>query len=94
MTLKDRSKKYIDMTVTALETVKIAPPSQSFLSNAGKDFLDMCNNYLRDAKYFFEKADYENALAASSYAYAWLDAGVRLGILNASRDYVRFTQYS
>jgi len=54
----------------------------------------MCRNYLNDSKYFFERGDYENSLAASSYAYAWLDAGVRIGILYAPGDYKRFTQYS
>jgi hypothetical protein len=94
MTLEDRCRKYIEMTEMALNTVKIAPSGESLLSRAAIDFIEMCKNYLKDAKYFFEKGDYENSLAASSYAYAWLDAGVRIGILSATGDYKRFTQYS
>lgn len=94
MTIEERCRKYIEMAETALTTVRIAPASQSFFFKASTDFIEMCRNYLKDAKYFFEKGDYENSLAASSYAYAWLDAGVRLGLLNASGDYVKFTQYS
>jgi hypothetical protein len=82
------------MTSDALKLVKIAPSKESFLSKAATDFMDMCSNYLNDATFFYEKGDFENSLAASSYAYAWLDAGVRLGILSASGDYKRFTQYS
>lgn len=94
MTLRERSKKYIEMTTEAIELVDIVPPKESFLSGAGKDFVEMCENYLKDARFFFDRGDFENSLAASSYAYAWLDAGVRLGILRASGDYRRFTQYS
>lgn len=94
MTIEDRCKKYLDMTREALSLVKISPSKESFLSKAATDFVDMCNNYLKDANFFYEKGDFENSLAASSYAYAWLDAGVRLGILSAIGDYKRFTQYS
>jgi hypothetical protein len=94
MTLQERCTKYIEMTRNALTLVKIAPSRESFLNKAATDFIEMCNNYLKDATFFYDKGDYENALAASSYAYAWLDAGVRLGILTAEGDYKRFTQYS
>jgi hypothetical protein len=94
MTLQERSKKYIEMTREALVLVKISPSKESFLSKAATDFIEMCNNYLKDATFFYDKGDFENSLAASSYAYAWLDAGVRLGILSADGDYKRFTQYS
>jgi hypothetical protein len=94
MTIENRCKKYLDMTREALSLVKVSPSKESFLSKAATDFVDMCNNYLNDANFFYEKGDFENSLAASSYAYAWLDAGVRLGILSATGDYKRFTQYS
>ncbi len=94
MNLQERCRKYIEMTDEALKLVKVAPAKESFLSRAASDFLEMCTNYLKDAKFFYEKGDFENSIAASSYAYAWLDSGVRLGILNASGDYRRFTQYS
>lgn len=94
MILEDRARRYIEMTENALRIVKVAPSEESLLYKGGKDFIEMCRNYLNDSKYFFEKGDYENSLAASSYAYAWLDAGVRIGILSAPGDYKRFTQYS
>ncbi|MCL5408257.1 MAG: DUF357 domain-containing protein [Candidatus Thermoplasmatota archaeon] len=94
MTIQERCKKYLEMTSEALRLVKISPSKESFLNKVATDFIEMCNNYLKDATFFYEKGDYENSLAASSYAYAWLDAGVRLGILSATGDYKRFTQYS
>lgn len=94
MTLEERSRRYIEMTENALSMVKIAPTEESFLYRGAVDFINMCRDYLNDSKYFFSNGDYENSLAASSYAYAWLDAGIRLGLLAAPKDYKRFTQYS
>ncbi len=94
MTLEERAKKYIEMTEKALEIVKIAPSQESLFYKGATDFMNMCKDYLEDSKYFFQKGDFENSLASSSYAYAWLDAGVRLGLLSAPGDYKRFTQYS
>ncbi|MGC8645338.1 MAG: DUF357 domain-containing protein [Thermoplasmata archaeon] len=94
MTLQEKCRKYIEKGNNALKDVRISVPKESFLWKAAQDFIEMCQNYLRDASFFYEREDYENALAASSYAYAWLDAGVRIGILEARGDYARFTQYS
>lgn len=94
MTIKKRCEKYVQMTQNALSVVKISVPQESFFHSVAEDFIQMCENYLKDSIHFLKKQDYENSLAASSYAYAWLDAGVRLGILEAAGDYVRFTQYS
>jgi|YelNatPaOPRAMG01_1025707.scaffolds.fasta_scaffold28145_2 hypothetical protein len=94
MNLQERCRAYIEKGNEALKEVKISVPQESFLWRAAQDFLEMCRNYLTDASFFYQKGDYENSLAASAYAYAWLDAGVRIGILEAKGDYERFTQYS
>ena len=44
-----------------------------------------------DAKYFRDKNDYVNALAALSYAHAWLDAGARIGLFDVKGDNELFT---
>ncbi|MEM0141150.1 MAG: DUF357 domain-containing protein [Thermoplasmatales archaeon] len=92
--LEAKCREYIERGNNALERVKISVPEESFLWKAAHDFIEMCKNYLSDASFFYNKGDFENSLAASSYAYAWLDAGVRIGLLEAKGDYVRFTQYS
>jgi uncharacterized protein len=85
--------KYMRLTSEALAKVRAVPPSSSFLIGAANDFLSMARAYLSDAKHFHEIGDEERALAAASYAHGWLDAGVRLGILDGGGDDDRFTPY-
>jgi len=86
-------EKYLRMTGEALAKVRSAPPARSFLIGASEDFLSMARAYLADAKHFHETGDDERALAAASYAHGWLDAGVRLGLLDGGGDDDRFTPY-
>jgi uncharacterized protein len=85
--------KYLRLTHEALERVRAAPPSRSFLRGASDDFLAMARAYLADAEHFSAEGDAERALAAVSYAHGWLDAGVRLGILDGGEDDQRFTLF-
>lgn len=85
--------RYLRITREALAVVKAAPPASSFLAGASADFLSMARNYLADAEHFAKSGDLDRALAAVSYAHGWLDAGVRLGILDGGGDDVRFTPF-
>jgi uncharacterized protein len=85
--------KYLRLTTEALDRVTSSVPARSFLHGAAQDFLTMARAYLSDAQHFKEKGDLERALAAVSYAHGWLDAGVRLGILNGGEDDARFTLF-
>lgn len=85
--------KYLRLTREALDRVRPAAPSRSYLAGAADDYLAMATSYLSDAEHFAEQGDLERALAAASYAHAWLDAGVRLGILNGGNDDARFTLF-
>lgn len=51
-------------------------------ADAGQCF-EMAEAYLDDGRHFLERADLANALAAFAYGHGWLDAGVRLGALEA-----------
>jgi uncharacterized protein len=86
-------EKYLRLTHEALERVRAAPPERSFLRGASDDFLAMARAYLTDAEHFSAAGDAERALAAASYAHGWLDAGVRLGILDGGDDDQRFTLF-
>jgi hypothetical protein len=86
-------EKYLRLTREALAIVKPALPERSFLAGASEDFLSMARNYLADAEHFRSEGDRDRALAAASYAHGWLDAGVRLGLLEGGGDDVRFTPY-
>jgi uncharacterized protein len=86
-------QKYLRLTSEALEKVKPGSPPRSFLRGASDDFLSMARSYYADAMHFHEIGDHERALAAVSYAHGWLDAGVRLGILDGGDDDARFTPF-
>jgi hypothetical protein len=86
-------EKYLALTDEALKRVRPAPPSRSFLAGASEDFLSMARAYLSDARHFEKNGDRDRALAAVSYAHGWLDAGVRLGLLDGGDDDVRFTPF-
>jgi len=86
-------EKYLRLTREALAKVRPAPPERSFLRGASDDFLTMARSYLADAEHFSAAGDRDRALAAASYAHGWLDAGVRLGILDGGNDDQRFTLF-
>ena len=86
-------EKYLRVTREAIARVRATPPKRSFLVGASDDFLQMARAYLADAESFRAKGDLERALAAVSYAHGWIDAGVRLGLLDGGDDDVRFTPY-
>lgn len=92
--LRERLGKYLSITKRALDTVRLAPPSRSFLRKGGEDFLSMARSYYQDALHFQEEGELTRALAAVSYAHGWIDAGVRLGLLDGGEDDQTFTQYS
>jgi len=91
--IEEKAKKYIEMAEDALSELSNPFNSNSFLNEVYKDIITMISSYISDAKYFYQKGDFENALAASSYAYGWIDEGVRLGILKVKEDYKKFTHY-
>ncbi|HOD89947.1 MAG TPA: DUF357 domain-containing protein [archaeon] len=78
--LKKYCDKYKKMLKKALSIIKINIQNDSFLKDMANDYLSMAKNYLSDGEYLEENKDYIRALASFSYAYAWLDAGVRIGL--------------
>ena len=82
---------YFEITKSALDKVKIAPPKNSHLHPIAEDFLNMARSYYEDAKYFRDSNDYPRALGAVYYSHAWLDAGARLGLFDVDNDHELFT---
>lgn len=89
--LKLRAEKYEKLTEKALSLVEITPKKGTRDFELAKDFLEMAKNYLSDGKYYAQKGDLVTALASYSYAHAWVDAGVRAGILKGKGSEL-FTQ--
>jgi len=85
--------RYLRLTREAIERVRPGTPERSFLRGGSDDVLAMARAYLADAEHFSTIGDPERALAAVSYAHGWLDAGVRLGLLDGGGDATRFTLF-
>ncbi len=91
--LEERVIRYLEITRSALEKVKVVPPARSFLTTGAEDMLAMAKSYYSDALHFREQGDLPRALASVSYAHGWIDAGVRLGLLYGGEDDQTFTHY-
>ncbi|MBR9707517.1 MAG: DUF357 domain-containing protein [Candidatus Diapherotrites archaeon] len=90
-TVSERLDKYLALTKKARAKVVIAVPDSGSLRSVADDFLSMVDNYYADALHFKEQGDEPKALAAVSYAHAWLDAGARLGLFEVGNDDKLFT---
>jgi len=86
-------ERYLRLTREALAVVRPGVPERSFLRGGSDDVLAMARAYLADAEHFSASGDRDRALAAVSYAHGWLDAGVRLGLLDGQNDGARFTLF-
>lgn len=84
--LDERIKKYEKLTGTALKSVKICVEKDSFLFLIAVDFLEMAWNYFNDAGYFEKNNKKLLALASYSYAHAWIDAGLRMGLFERKKN--------
>ena len=89
--LEARVKRYRELTEKALKKVSIKAEEESEDFVRAADFIAMAQNYFNDAKHFEGEGKMALALAAYSYAHAWLDAGVRAGFLDGKGDDKLFT---
>lgn len=77
--VEDKWRRYVGVTEEALRRVEVIDPR-------GEKLLEMCRRYLFDSKYFAGKGDFATALAAVSYAHAWIDVGTYIGLLKGDCD--------
>ena len=85
-------QKYLAMTEKALTLVRIAATDKNSREyKSAADFLQMAKSYLSDSRHFAKKGDVLTAIAAASYAHAWLDAGARLGLFKVDNSSDLFT---
>ena len=90
--VEQKLKKYWAMTEQALALVKIAAADKNSKEyKSAADFLTMAKSYLSDSRHFAKKGDLLTALAAASYAHAWLDAGARIGLFKVDSSSDLFT---
>ncbi len=84
--LEQKLSYYHQLTEKALKTVRIQKNLSEKEHQTALDFLEVAQRYLDDGQYFWQKSEYLTALAAFSYAHAWLDAGVRSGVLDGQNN--------
>lgn len=78
--------RYRSVTQAALEKVQLLSKKGTKETDMGKKLLEMAQSYFTDAQYFESTGMKLTALAAYSYAHAWIDVGVHLGLLDGKND--------
>ncbi len=73
--IRNRIEKYLKRADPLFRRMKRAKGRKS------ERVYDMAMRYYEDAKHFYEKGEYVNALASLEYAEGWMDAGKELGLL-------------
>lgn len=84
--LEEKVAHYESLTKKALEKVSLRENLDKKAAFVANDFLQMAKNYYHDALFFKHEGQLLTALAAFSYSHAWLDAGVRSGLLDGQND--------
>ena len=85
-TLMEKTDRYGEMLTDALTA---ASPKDDVWA---AEIMEMATAYRDDGDHFADEGDLVNALAAYSYGYGWLDAGVRMQVLDADDASPLFTQ--
>ena len=86
-----RVEKYLDITSRAREKATPLVEQDSEDGIRLEIMLKMAHDYAFDAKHFLKIGDHVRAFGAINYAHAWIDAGVKLGLLDGHGDDVLFT---
>jgi hypothetical protein len=87
---KEKVEKYLNLTTQARKK------ATSITKNSEDEkklqiMLRMCDDYQKDALYFMNNGDLVRAFGAINYAHAWIDAAVRIGLLDGHGDDRLFT---
>lgn len=88
---EERLLHYLDLTKSARTKVSEINHLDHQMSKDMQTLLEMADAYISDAQFFFEKGDYVRSFGAINYAHAWIDAGVKLRLLDGHDDDVLFT---
>ena len=86
----ERIERYLELTAEARS--KATPSTSSKLDeNRLNEMLRMCDDYTADARHFASQGDLVSSFGAINYAHAWLDAAVRIGLMDGHGDDHLFT---
>ena len=87
---KEKVEKYLELTAEARGKASPIAESEEDLTRL-ESMMRMCDDYQADAKHFLEKGDLVRAFGAINYAHAWIDAAVRIGLMDGHGDDRLFT---
>ena len=88
---KSKLEHYVNLTKMAREKATRIPLEGTPESTQLDILLRMADDYFSDAKHFMDIGDYVRAFGAINYAHAWIDAGVKLRLLDGHGDDNLFT---
>jgi hypothetical protein len=87
---KEKVEKYLNLTAEArIKATSIT--TNSVDEKKLQSMLRMCDDYQNDARHFMENGDLVRAFGAINYAHAWIDAAVRIGLMDGHNDDRLFT---
>jgi len=89
--LEEKTDRYEALLAEAIAEAGVAVPEGTPLRETAEEYREMAVSYLEDGRHFRESGDPVNALAAFSYGYGWLDAGVRMGLFAVPEGTELFT---
>ena len=87
---KEKVEKYLELTAEARGKATTIAESEEDVARLDS-MMRMCDDYQADAKHFLEKGDLVRAFGAINYAHAWIDAAVRIGLMDGHGDDRLFT---
>ena len=87
---KEKVEKYLELTAESRGKATPIAESEEDLTRL-ESMMRMCDDYQADAKHFLEKGDLVRAFGAINYAHAWIDAAVRIGLMDGHGDDRLFT---
>ncbi len=89
--LSEKTFRYQRMLSTAFLSVCINAEPELPLYPAGRELCRISHQYSREGMAEIAHSNLADGLALLSYAYGWLDAGVRIGILRIEKNHELFT---
>ena len=87
---KEKVEKYLVLTAEARAKATTIAESEEDLARLDS-MMKMCDDYQADSKHFLEQGDLVRAFGAINYAHAWIDAAVRIGLMDGHNDVRLFT---
>ena len=82
---RDLVEKYLRITREARQKATPLAKGEKECSKL-ESMMEMCDNYYSDARHFMDNGDLVRAFGAINYSHAWLDAAVRIGLMDGHGD--------